>query len=178
MFSMSIGDYALLCHDRGLPANIREYSARARLVEVFDCDGDEGERVFLAVKRGFDWPFLVVTQNCRLPGMFDPSFLLVPETGVLFYGVGERLLAYELAGPSRLWESATDCGLWGWARCGECVIMAAELEMAAWDLRGRKLWSTFVEPPWDYRVEEGVVHLEVMGRSTAFDLVAGPPRPR
>jgi hypothetical protein len=27
--------------------------------------------------------------------------------------------------------------------------MAAELELAAWDVGGDKLWSRIVEPPWE-----------------------------
>lgn len=51
--------------------------------------------------------------------------------------------------------------------------MAAEIELAAWDLQGRKPWTTFVEPPWDYQVEDGRVHLDVMGMLSDFDLVQG-----
>ena len=32
------------------------------------------------------------------------------------------------------------------------MLMLAELEFAAWDLKGKKMWSTFVEPPWVYDV--------------------------
>jgi len=48
--------------------------------------------------------------------------------------------------------------------------------LAVWDVHGRKRWTTFVEPPWDYRVAEGTVHLDVMGRLTSFPLATGPPR--
>jgi hypothetical protein len=30
------------------------------------------------------------------------------------------------------------------------------------------------EPPWEYRVEDGTVHLDVMGDKSAFPLAAGP----
>jgi hypothetical protein len=51
---------------------------------------------------------------------------------------------------------------------GPVVLMAAELEFAAWDLSGAKLWSMFVEPPWTCRVAGGQVHLDVMGARTQF----------
>ena len=41
--------------------------------------------------------------------------------------------------------------------------MAAELELAAWDIEGNKLWSRFVEPPWEYKVAGEVIRLDVMG---------------
>jgi hypothetical protein len=46
---------------------------------------------------------------------------------------------------------------------GPTVLMAAELELAARDHRGGKLWSMFVEPPWTYQVASGLVELDVMG---------------
>jgi len=52
--------------------------------------------------------------------------------------------------------------------------MSAELEMAAWDTRARKLWSTFVEPPWDYQVDGGLVHLDVMGTRSDLPIASGP----
>jgi hypothetical protein len=115
-----------------------------------------------------------VAQRCKLPGIFDPSALLVPETKLIFIGVGERLLVYELDGPTRLWEDTTACGLLGWARHGEYIIMSAELELAAWDIYGQKRWTTFVEPPSEYWVAEGIVHIDVMGQLTSFPLDTGP----
>jgi hypothetical protein len=52
--------------------------------------------------------------------------------------------------------------------------MAAELALAAWDLRGIKQWETFVEPPYDYTVADGIVHLTVMGVPVSFSLASGP----
>jgi hypothetical protein len=55
--------------------------------------------------------------------------------------------------------------------------MSAELEFAAWDINGRKLWSTFVEPPWSYEIRGDQVELDVMGRKSTFVLAIGPPSP-
>lgn len=55
--------------------------------------------------------------------------------------------------------------------------MSAELELAAWDLEGNKLWTTFVEPPWEYAVRDGVVRLDVMGAKSEFPAWTGPGRP-
>ena len=53
-------------------------------------------------------------------------------------------------------------------------MMSAELELAAWNLEGRKLWSAAVEPPWEYAVENGTVRLDVMGKMQSFDITQGP----
>jgi hypothetical protein len=58
------------------------------------------------------------------------------------------------------------------------ILLSAELELAAWDTDGRKLWTTFVEPPWGYTVEGDRVHLDVMGNKQSFTLRDGPPKPR
>ena len=95
------------------------------------------------------WPFLVVEQRYG-PDVagFDPGLLLIPGTGLLLVGAGIRLLAYSLTGPHHLWEDRTNLGFWHWDRQEDTVLMAAELELAAWDLDARKLWTTFVELPW------------------------------
>lgn len=174
MFSISIGDFDLICHNGPTSAIWSEYRSHTRLLDEFDIDDTEGEACHLAVRRHQQWPLLVVTQRCKLPGMFDPHALLVPETNVLLLGVGERLLAYCLDGPSRLWEDWTECGVWGWSRHGNHILLSAELELAAWDMKGNKLWTTFVEPPWEYKVSEGVVSLDVMGNTSSFSLEKGP----
>ena len=51
--------------------------------------------------------------------------------------------------------------------------MSAELELAAWDKDGKKLWSKFVEPPWDYKVVNVEIVLDVMGIKTIFNIETG-----
>jgi hypothetical protein len=91
MFRIGVGEYTLVCHDRGLPEPYSQYTKHARLVEEFGGEASLSERCVLAVKQGLDWPMLVVSQRCRLPGIFEPCALLVPETKLVFIGVGERL---------------------------------------------------------------------------------------
>ena len=117
--------------------------------------------------------FVVQRFSPSVPG-FEPGVLIVPETGVAFIGAGERLLAYDLARPARLWEDSADVGFWWWDRVGGVILMAAELELAAWNLEGRKLWTTFVEPPWSYWVDGGTLELDVMGNLHRFSLLTGP----
>lgn len=52
--------------------------------------------------------------------------------------------------------------------------MAAELELSAWDIQGKKLWSSFAEPPWSFSVVEGQVCLDVMETKSTFGLHQGP----
>jgi hypothetical protein len=176
MFKLTVGDYNLLCTSQGLPSAYPEYVKHARLTDEINFGEAEGDICFLAVGKDSEWPFLVIAQiySPTANGGFHPGALLVPETGILFLGAGERLLAYELDGPRRLWDDAGEAGFWNWARYGEVVLMSAELEMAAWDIRGRMLWSTFVEPPWDYEVVGGRVELDVMGKKSSFPIGVGP----
>jgi hypothetical protein len=176
MFSITVGPYTVSCHPDRLPDLYGQYVERAGLVEEFDLEGTEGTCCFLAVSRGVGWPFLVVAQRYDPAGGFRPGGLLVPETGLLFIAAGERLLAYRLDSPARLWMDTTDCGFWGWARHGERVILSAELELAAWDVHGRKSWPMFVEPPWGYEVSAGMIELDVMGTKSSSPLAAGPPQ--
>jgi hypothetical protein len=155
------------------------YRQHAVLAQEFGLDQSDGEACFVAVGSSGDWPSLVVAQRFSpCSGGFDPGVLLVPETGVFFVGAGERLLAYTLQGPARLWEDQANTGFWSWQQHGNFVLMAAELELAAWDTHGKKLWTTFVEPPWTYRVEGEGVHLDVMGSRSSFLIADGPSSKR
>jgi len=174
MFEIAVGKYKVLCHYGGLPKG--EYLQRARLAEEFDLSSSEGTAAFFAVGEPCAWPSLAVILRC-IPGEqsgFHPGALVVPETDIAFLGGGELLLAYDLTGPLRLWEDSADTGFWSWDRFGDFVLMSAELELAAWDTRARKLWTTFVEPPWSYTVHEGKVCLDVMGKVSSFPLATGP----
>jgi hypothetical protein len=165
MFRVSVGEYEVCCQADGLPAMLFEYQQRAVLSDDLGVAGEGGSSVcFVSVGRDQQWPTLVVTQRYAPSGCgFIPGVLLVPETHRLFIGAGRRLLAYDLSRPARLWEDETDCGFWSWSRHGLIVLMAAELELAAWDVSGRKLWSRFVEPPWEFSVASGVITVDVMG---------------
>jgi hypothetical protein len=180
MFKVTVGVYNLLCMSQGLPTIYAEYVKHARLADEINFGEAGGDICFLAVGKGSEWPFLVVAQiySPSADGGFHPGVLLVPEARTLFVGAGERLLAYELDSPRRLWEDAAEVGFWGWTRHDDVVLMSAELELAAWGIHGRKLWSTFVEPPWGYEVVGGRVELNVMGKKSSFPLSAGPPQPR
>lgn len=153
------------------------YVEHAALVERFDTDEADAEEFYLTVKSNEDdWPFLYVAQRYypnHWAGCY-PGILLVPETHILFVGAGGRLLAYDLKGRARLWEDRADWGFHSWQRHDDMILMSAELEFAAWDSRGTKRWSTIVEPPWEYRVEGGTVHLNVMDVHSSFPLRTGP----
>jgi hypothetical protein len=101
--------------------------------------------------------------------------MLAPETHLLFLGARTRLLAYDPENQCRLWKDVGEFGFGSWDRYVDVILMSAELEMAAWDTRGKKLWSTFVEPPWSYSVHAGAVKLEIMGTISVFPMSTGRP---
>jgi hypothetical protein len=176
MFRVTCGDLALTCMPDGLPSTYALYRDHALLADEIDLRAPR-RLCFVGVGAAdAAWPSLVVAQTDSPDGDagFHPGALLVPETGRLFLGAGERVLIYALDPPARLSEGTADTGFWRWARHADTVVMSAELELAAWDLAGRKLWSTFVEPPWEYRVRDGLVHLDVMAAPSTFPLHDGP----
>lgn len=172
---VSQGDFTVLCATGSLPLIYESYRDGAELAEEFDLDRSDREPSFIGVTRGAGWPFLTIAQRYSPsePG-FHPGVLIVPETGVLFLGAGERLLAYTLKPVCRLWADLTAVGFWHWHRRGDVILMAAELELAAFDLHGRKLWSQFVEPPWDYDFDGDDVTVDVMSLKLRFSLRTGP----
>jgi len=153
------------------------YIRHAKLSESFGLSDDGDYLLVGASQPSREWPTLVVEQRYD-PGIrsgFTPGVHLMTETSILLIGAGTRLLAYDILRAKRLWQDKTSCGFWGWAQHGDTVVLSAELEIAAWDLHGRKLWSRSVEPPWTYQVASGSIELEVMGDRTSFPITEGPP---
>lgn len=171
-----IAPYRVLACTGELPQLYSHYRERADLVEEIDLASDDGLS-FFAVGRD-EWPSLVVTQRFSPSGYGNyPGILIVPETATAFIGAGERLLAYRLdPRPARLWMDTADCGFSRWSRHGEFALMSAELELAAWTTSGTKLWTMFVEPPWEYTVVDETVQLDVMGTQSSFPIAVGPQR--
>jgi hypothetical protein len=170
--------YTIECTPSGLPLTYEALRQRASLVEEIELGPgrSDGGCCCVTVKRSGDkWPWLVVAQSYEPHGVgFEPGALFVAETHVLFLGAGERILAFCLAPLGKLWEDRVDTGFWGWEQHGDTVVALAELELAAWDATGHKLWSTFVEPPWDFTVLGDLVELDVMGAKRSFSLRDGP----
>lgn len=172
-----MGKWEVSCLYNGLPSNLSDYVKHAFLAEQIDLSNPEGKFCFVAVKRlGDGWPSLVVAQRFEpAEEAFFPAALLVPETNRLFIGAGSRLLCYDIAKPVRIWEDSAACGFWGWTHDGTQVFMAAELEFAAFDISGTKLWTRHVEPPWTFTLEPDRIVLDVMGTITHLSRQSGEP---
>jgi hypothetical protein len=182
MFHLSVGRYELvLAYDR-LPSAYGEFKKHASLCDEFGIwsragaftTNDDGRLCYVSVSKGKNWPFLVVAQRYE-PSSDDffPGVALVEDTSRLFIGAGDRILCYDLSVPARIWEDGAKWGFWSWSRHGDVVVMSADEELAAWYIDGGKLWSTSVEPPWEYAVTDDQVHLDVMGAKSIFSLYAG-----
>jgi hypothetical protein len=175
VFEVSIDAWMLMLEE-GRPPELRDlYAQGANLVDRFIPSGTEGKYCFLAARHRDRELSLVVEQRYSpSTSGFRSGVLLVPETATLFLGAGERLLAYRLDPPARLWEDNAEVGFWGWARHGNVIVMSAELELAAYGIAGEKLWTTFVEPPWSYSVRDSQLVVDVMGTVSRFPLRTGP----
>jgi hypothetical protein len=152
--------------------------AHAELVdEQSDDTRDDAELLVAGIgPADSDWASLILAWEYAPSsrGGFAPGILVVPETGIAFVGAGATLRAYRISpNVEALWKDEADIGFWSWRRHGATVVMSAELELAAWDIDGTKLWSRFVEPPWSYSVHGQGVTLDVMGTETTFDLRTG-----
>jgi hypothetical protein len=176
--SVSLAGYEVTASSEE-PLILDDLRRRARMSEHFDLedvDSSSGWSFFAVRREPAEWPQLVVTQRYQPAGSgYTPGVLIVPSTGVIFIGARGRLLAYSSNDDrwARLWIDAAEW-FWGWRQQGAFVLMSAELELAAWTTAGEKLWSTFVEPPWSYSVQDSTVNVDVMGAVRRFPLAAGP----
>ena len=179
MFTVSAGEYSILVQDGGLPSQYLSYKQEAVMCDEHNRRGD-GTLAFIAIQRAARWPELCISfRYANASAGFHPAVLVVPETEVAFIGAGESIWIYDLKTPRLLREEFVCVGFWAWQRHGQVVLMLSELELSGWALDGTKLWSTFVEPPWDFEVDGDSVTMDVMGCKSSFSLQMGPgPRVR
>ncbi len=163
------------------PADYAWYAEHALLAERFDLKTNEGILHCVTVSstkhnaREHGKHLLVVAQD-RGPEYefgFEAGVMIVPETARLFIGVGERLLAYDLQSPTRIWEDSAHSTFWSWGRHEDYAWMAAELEFAVWMLDGTKLWSTPTSPPWTPAFSEGLVTLDDFDKKRTLRMADG-----
>jgi hypothetical protein len=180
MHQVIVGSWELEIEIGSLPLAYDLYLKHAGLVDEIEPKSRHGSPFFVAVYDLVDtaresWkPAMVVAQTYEpYEAGFNPGVLIVPETKRLFIGAGARLLAYDIGAPERLWEDQTECGFHKWGRYGDLVWMAAELEFAVWSNSAKKLWTTFVEPPWEYAFHDGSVTLDIMGTKQTRRMVDG-----
>ncbi|MBI1211966.1 MAG: hypothetical protein GC190_10920 [Alphaproteobacteria bacterium] len=170
MHQVVIGNWALEIQVGDRPPHFDWLEERSLLVDEVDLASGGGGQLFVAVYSldrrppGEHNPIITLAQRYEPHDFgFYPGFLIAPETERLFVGAGDRLVAYDLNAPARLWLDKADCGFWRWGRIRDLVWMEAELEFAVWSIVGEKRWTTFVEPPWAARIVDDTVELDVMG---------------
>lgn len=141
-------------------------------VDRLAAEDDDRPPVYVLVHRAGGAPTLMVVG--RLREGFGCGVHVVPDSGVLFFGCGESVCAYDMASGTKLHQDITPYAFHSWNRHGEVVLMSGELEVAAFALDGTKLWSAVVESPWDYGVNGANMYTLVMGHKVEFPLRDGP----
>lgn len=175
MTCVQVGTFEIHVWDQ-VPGHIGTLRQRAKLFEEYNLESREpGIITTVAITPQGSEPVLVVSQHRELdPQSFPLGVLVVPETSLTLIAAGHRLLAYDLRGPAKLWENHVEFGFLGFGRHDDTIVMSGELTLTAYDLQGQERWSMFVEPPWDYAVQDGQITVDVMGRVQSFSLSSGP----
>lgn len=171
MISCSVGRYIINVEQYKLPDLYANYIKHAKLIEEYDLKNRDGEIFYLSVGEGDSWPFLAIAQRYEpCAGGFHPGFLVIPESDVLFIGAGQRILLYNLKQVKKIDEDFYNEGFLGWIRYRDYVIMLAELDVTCWRSSGEKMWSRFVEPPYNVEFEDNKIILDIMGKKIKFDI--------
>jgi hypothetical protein len=136
------------------------------------AEDEDGEERYVLVHRAGGAPTLLVIGHVREG--YGCGVHIVGETGVMFYGCGESVCAYDIATGTKLHHDITPHAFHSWNRHDDVVIMSGELEVAAYALDGTKLWSATVESPWDFGVTGEKMYTLVMGHRVEFPLREGP----
>ncbi len=159
MLTITVDDYTISTIDgdpHGWPFPWQ--GSGAKITERLEIAGDTGTWCGLKISHR-DRPVLELV--IKYPSeWWKPGVLLVPESKVVFLEVSGRIYIYDLEAGLQIAYERIDFPSWWWHREGDTVLLVAELDLMAWDISGRKLWSTDIEPPHDVTVRDGVVHVD------------------
>lgn len=169
-----LGAYTLISAVNEESQPLEFYRAHAAYFGAFQETPTARETFLLAVGDERRFPALAVsiTYQGQRAGA-APSALLAAETGMLFVGAGKTLYGFDLNAPRLLWSRIVDSGFGCWSRQGDLILMSAVTEVAAWNLQGAPLWTTHLEPSCTYRVDQGMIHLDVINQPSTFSLAHG-----
>jgi len=177
MMSFTIGAWRVSAEQGALPLIYKDYKSHAIFVDEGDVDDRDGNVFFIGVTSPGNysgWPETVICHRYSPSDYgFNPGFLIVPEENILFVGAGTNLFAFDLENHTRLWGDRLDIGFFSWHRHKEFILMSAELEFGVWTTSAKKLWSTFVEPPWSFEIINETVVLDIMGTKKTLSLATG-----
>lgn len=165
MYRFQLDDWQIWLEENGELEDYVHFLKNADFVDEIEIDHSDLALSFIGIEKGSEakaWPSVVILQTHSHPTIFPPGFLVVPENSLVFIGAGERLLCYDIERRCRLWEDQTSEGFWKWSQHGQYVFLSAETEFGVWTKSGRRLWTTFVDPPWDYEVTGSTVNLSHM----------------
>lgn len=174
MHKISIGKYTVVC-DHKKSYSFEKIIENAVMIETLICEKQHGEYVFYGITDCGLSPDLVIEGNYSpsSDAGFYPGLLIIPEEDILFFGAGDVVQVWNLAPYQKIDEYVPDCGFWSWSRSGDVVLMSGELELAGWDIKGKKLWSRYVEPPWYFTVHNDIVTTNVMDHEESFNIYTG-----
>jgi len=103
-----------------------------------------------------------------------PLVLLVLKTGVLFVSSQEEIGTFDLNQRTPVERRKLPCPLiWRLDQHGTAVVVQSEMELAVWDLNGKRIWETFADPPHKYSVDGNVLKLVDFRGTYTFDLLTG-----
>lgn len=152
----------------------RENCVLQKKLKPISASNEKAAYIFVSVHSGTSPDVLIEGNYSPFGSGFEPGVLIVPEHHILFFGAGTQILTYSLSPEVALiTEYSVEIGFWGWVQHKNFVILLAELEFSVWNLDGKKIWSQFVEPPWDYDLNDNIVSLDIMGCINRYDLYTG-----
>ena len=174
MIEFSFDKYKIVVQLSERPVTYDLWLQHAKYFDVADLT-KEGTPVYIGISQGKGWHEDVIAFSADPVdyGGFYPGFLLVAETDTFFIGAGTVIKIYDLKNHKKVFQKELSVGFWGWERFGEYVVMLEELEFGIYDLSGAQLWSTFVEPPWTYKIDNDIITLDVMDETTRRNIKTG-----
>ncbi len=171
MFYNTTGKYIIGVSHKEIPWNYSNYVKNCKKNFEYDLNLNSGEYIFLSIANSLEWPFFVLAIRYNpCEGGFDPGIYLIEESERLFIGAGSTVLVFDIQSLTLITEEYFQEGFLRWKRYKDKVLMMAELDIACFDIYGKKIWERFIEPPYDIEFSEECVLVKMLDEEVSIKL--------
>ncbi|PZR31072.1 MAG: hypothetical protein DI538_21615 [Azospira oryzae] len=155
MIKFSVDDYLIEVWWGKPPVIMDYYRKHSIFIDEKDLS-NQGTEFYVIISKGILHPSYSIIAFSSDPigyAGFNPGIHYEKSSDTLFIGAGTTIKTYRLFDNKKIFQKNHGFGFWGWSKHGDYIIQQEETELGVFNLKGEKLWETFVSPPYEFNID-------------------------
>lgn len=162
MVTFSLEEYSISIYTGEPPVILEHYLKHALFVDDKGLAND-GTAVYIIIATRFPHEQYVIIAFRSFPvdcAGFHPELLYENTSQTLFIGAGTVVKVFNIADKRIVFEKDAGVGFLGWNKYKSYIVQQEELTVGIFDLQGKQLWQTDVEPPYNLDFDGDILTLK------------------